>query len=64
MRSIFHEILARYLGTEQHAFEATSRELWPVDGYVPLFSEKPDARTARQDSDTRSFGELEPQECL
>lgn len=29
MRHIFHEILARYLDDEQHAFEATSRELWP-----------------------------------
>jgi hypothetical protein len=29
MRHIFHEILARYVDGEQHAFEATSRELWP-----------------------------------
>lgn len=29
MRHVFHEILARYLDSDQHAFEATSRELWP-----------------------------------
>jgi len=29
MRHIFHEILARYLDGEQHAFEASPRELWP-----------------------------------
>jgi hypothetical protein len=29
MRSIFHEILARYLNSEQHAFDASPRELWP-----------------------------------
>ncbi len=54
MRSIFHEILARYLESEQHAFESTSRELWPVNGYVPLFP---------ADNPARSHGELEPQEC-
>lgn len=29
MRHVFHEILARYLDSDQHAFEATPRELWP-----------------------------------
>ncbi len=29
MRSIFHEILARYLESEQHAFDTSPRELWP-----------------------------------
>jgi hypothetical protein len=29
MRHIFHEILARYLESEQHAFDASPRELWP-----------------------------------
>ena len=41
MRSIFHEILARYLGSDQYAFESTSRELWPVEGYVPLTARAP-----------------------
>ena len=29
MRHIFHEIFARYLDGEQHAFDASPRELWP-----------------------------------
>ncbi len=29
MRHIFHEILARYLDDEQHAFDTSPRELWP-----------------------------------
>ncbi len=28
MRNIFHEILARYLDSEQHAFDTSARELW------------------------------------
>lgn len=30
MRNIFHAILARYLESEQHAFEASSGKLWPA----------------------------------
>lgn len=33
MRNIFHEILARYLNTDQHAFETTPRELWPSESF-------------------------------
>ncbi len=33
MRNIFDEIFARYLAAEQHAFEATSRELWPSETF-------------------------------
>ena len=33
MRNIFHEIFARYLATDQHAFETTSRELWPSETF-------------------------------
>jgi hypothetical protein len=29
MRPIFHEILARYLDNEQHAFDPSWREFWP-----------------------------------
>ena len=29
MRHIFHEILARYLTTDQFAFDTSPRELWP-----------------------------------
>jgi hypothetical protein len=30
MRHVFHEILARYLESEQHAFDASSGKLWPA----------------------------------
>ena len=33
MRNILHEIFARYLATDQHAFETTSRELWPSESF-------------------------------
>jgi hypothetical protein len=29
MRHVFHEILARYLDNQQHAFDPTWREFWP-----------------------------------
>ena len=29
MRHIFHEILARYLDSDQFAFDPSPRELWP-----------------------------------
>lgn len=29
MRHIFHEILARYLDNDQHAFDPSWREFWP-----------------------------------
>lgn len=29
MRHVFHEILARYLDNEQHAFDPSWREFWP-----------------------------------
>ena len=29
MRHIFHQILARYLASDQFAFDASPRELWP-----------------------------------
>jgi hypothetical protein len=63
MRSIFHEILARYLGSDQYAFEATSRELWPVHGYVPLTAKAPETQAADPEGNTRSRRELEPQAC-
>lgn len=33
MRPILHEIFARYLNSEQAAFDASPRELWPVERY-------------------------------
>ncbi len=63
MRHIFHEILARYLASEQHAFDASPRELWPE----PKASWHPQARKAAGTSapevgrHLRAYGELEPQ---
>jgi hypothetical protein len=58
MRHIVHDILARYLGSEQHAFEASARELWPQSA----------ARHARPIGEDEPggghdvyYGELEPQ---
>ncbi len=33
MRNIFHEILARYLDSDQHGFDTTPRELWPSERF-------------------------------
>jgi hypothetical protein len=34
MRHIFHEILERYLNSEQAAFDTSVRELWPTERYA------------------------------
>ena len=62
MRHIFHEILARYLGSDQYAFESTSRELWPVEGYVPLTARAP--KEDASEDNARNYREfaLEPQQ--
>ena len=63
MRSIVHEILARYLGTEQHAFDASPRELWPETAYEPATEAWGPARQqpAQRERHPRVCGELEPQ---
>jgi hypothetical protein len=63
MRNIFHEILARYLDSDQHGFDTTPRELWPSErfeyqlhighGAAGLAAESTKRRAARS--------ELEPQ---
>ncbi len=63
MRHIFHEILARYLESEQHAFETSPRELWPESRppwhpQAPQVSRKP---SARERGRQRVYRELEPQ---
>ena len=35
MRHIFHEILQRYLDSDQFAFDTTPRELWPSPPFAP-----------------------------
>ena len=63
MRSVFHEILARYLDSDQYAFDASPRELWPEPS-----SERPHESTnkaAGQASERACqhpvYRELEPQ---
>jgi len=34
MRHILREIFERYLDSEQAAFDASPRELWPIDRYA------------------------------
>jgi hypothetical protein len=63
MRHIFHDILARYLESEQHAFDASPRELWPEPRSETRWQAA--ARAAgqpeRADSHPRIYRELEPQ---
>ena len=63
MRHIFHEILARYLESEQHAFDASPRELWPDSRATwhpeaPRVTESPAPERGRHH---RFYRELEPQ---
>jgi hypothetical protein len=63
MRHIFHEILARYLASDQFAFDVSPRELWPQ----PRPSWHPEVRRhagspAREHGPHREvYRELEPQ---
>jgi hypothetical protein len=65
MRSVFHEILARYLASDQYAFEATSRELWPESrsSWHPLAGDaSPGGRSAKPVGLRGVYGELESQD--
>jgi len=62
MRHIFHAILARYLESEQHAFETSPRELWPDNGYVPRRAADPAGQVSNPKGHARTYLELEPQE--
>ena len=63
MRSIFHEILARYLDSDLYAFDASPRELWPEPGAErhPESADKASSRPSDRASTHRAFRELEPQ---
>jgi hypothetical protein len=63
MRSIFHEILARYLDSDQYAFDASPRELWPEpsSGRHPESASKASSRASERVTQQRAFCELEPQ---
>jgi hypothetical protein len=45
MRNILREIFERYLNAEQAAFDASPRELWPTERFVP----RPQAVVAADD---------------
>ena len=63
MRSIFHEILARYLGSEQHAFDASPRELWPESRPETRWqaAARGPGRAAKPDRQRSAYAEFEPQ---
>jgi hypothetical protein len=63
MRSVFHEILARYLDSDQYAFESTSRELWPEarSSWHPQAGGSPGGRPAQPGRGRGVYGELESQ---
>ena len=48
MRNIFHEILARYLTDDQHAFDASPRELWPSERFEFQLANRARRRRARR----------------
>ena len=63
MRSIFHGILARYLDSDQYAFDASPRELWPEPKAErhPESANKAASRASERASKHRVYRELEPQ---
>jgi hypothetical protein len=63
MRNIFHEILARYLDSEQHAFDASPRELWPSvnEFWNPQLTVIPASRSPERYRHQLVNCELEPQ---
>ena len=60
MRSIFHQILERYLASDQHAFDAYSHELWPEPSHERQGLQK-GARKAQEQSGQRVYHALERQ---
>lgn len=63
MRSVFHQILARYLGSEQHAFGASARDLWPESWSESRWQAVARAAGAAEEPDghPRIYREFEPQ---
>jgi len=63
MRSIFHEILARYLDSDQYAFDTSPRELWPEPSLKRHHETagKATSRASERASQQRVYCELEPQ---
>ena len=63
MRNIFHEILAQYLTHDQHAFDASPRELWPSEHFEFQLQIGRGSGGLASDSTKRraAHSELEPQ---
>jgi hypothetical protein len=63
MRSIFHDILARYLDSDQYAFDTTPRELWPEPSIERRAESagKAACRASERATQHRVYRELEPQ---
>jgi hypothetical protein len=63
MRNIVHEILARYLDSDQYAFDTSPRELWPEPSSErrPESAEKASSRPSERASKHQVYCELEPQ---
>jgi hypothetical protein len=63
MRHIFHEVLTRYLASEQHAFDTSHRELWPESGPVwhPPATRDTGSPAPERGRHQRVYRELEPQ---
>jgi len=62
MRHVFHEILARYLDNQQHAFDPTWREFWPDTraSWHPPVEGKSGSQLPRIARRQQDHGELEP----
>jgi len=62
MRPIFHEILARYLDNEQHAFDPSWREFWPDvrPSWHPPVTGQPGGQVPERARRQRVNRELEP----
>jgi hypothetical protein len=63
MRNIFHEILARYLESDQFAFGASSRELWPEPRptWHPEVRRNTESPAPERGRHHKVYRELEPQ---
>lgn len=62
MRHVFHEILARYLDSEQHAFDPSWREFWPDvrPSWHPPLAERPGGQVPAGARRQRVHREFEP----
>lgn len=60
MRHVFHRIFERYLNSEQAAFDASPRELWPSKPFEPTPVSGSGGGLAEHGAGKRVHRELEP----